>query len=448
MTVAWWKLRIPGTHHHADEVLQAMHRPALDIYSEEMLELTDSLLADLSKLFATKGKSYIYIANGHGAWEATLSNVLSRGDKLLVLESGRFAIGWGQAAAAMGVEVEVLKGDWRRAIRPAEVEARLKQDKDHRIKAIVAVQVDTASGAYNDIEEIGKAIKSTGHPALFMVDTVASLGCMPFEMDKWGIDVAMSGSQKGLMTPPGLGFVAANERAREVHKRRTCARPIGTGPSARAASITATYAGTAPVHLLFALRKAIDMLHVEGLENAFLRHRLLGEAVRRAVAVWGEGQVIGFNIAEANERSNTVTTVTMNGFDPAALQRYCKEKCGVVLGTGIGDLSGQAFRIAHMGHVNAPMIFWARSASSRSASMRLISRTARAEPKPRSNISARTWARKRGDRIFGRMGGASDTHHGSNDGYRFAPPILRDPYAAARGNGTQGDGVSHNVRSW
>ncbi len=154
-------LAIPGPHHHADAVLQAMHRPALDIYSNEMVELTEGLLGDLSKLFATKGQSYIYISNGHGAWEATLSNVLSRGDKVLVLESGRFAIGWGNAAAAMGADVEVLKGDWRRSIRPAEVEARLKQDKDHKIKAILAVQVDTASGAYNDIEAIGKAIKAT-----------------------------------------------------------------------------------------------------------------------------------------------------------------------------------------------------------------------------------------------------------------------------------------------
>src|SRR6185436_19485016 len=152
----------------------------------QMVDLTDGLLEDLAKLFVTTGRTYIHIANGHGAWESTLSNVLSRGDKVLVLESGRFAIGWGNAAAAMGADVEVLKGDWRRAIRPAEVEARLRQDKEHSIKAIVAVQIDTASGAYNDIEAIGKAIKAAGHPALFMVDTVASLGCVPFEMDKWG----------------------------------------------------------------------------------------------------------------------------------------------------------------------------------------------------------------------------------------------------------------------
>ncbi|WP_315701978.1 MULTISPECIES: pyridoxal-phosphate-dependent aminotransferase family protein [unclassified Bradyrhizobium] len=350
-------LAIPGPTTMPDEVLQAMHRPALDIYSEQMVNLTDSLMADLGKLFATKGKTYIYIANGHGAWEAVLSNVLSRGDKLLVLESGRFAVGWGHAARAMGAEVEVLKGDWRRAVRPAEVEQRLRADKDHSIKAIVVAQVDTASGVVNDIEAIGKAIKAAGHPALYMVDTVASLGCMPFQMDGWGIDVAMSGSQKGLMTPPGLGFVAANARALEVHKKANLRTPYWDWSEREGAEHYRKYGGTAPVHLLFALRQAIDMLFAEGLEHAFRRHRLLGEAVRRAVNVWSEGQVLGFNIAEPSERSNTVTTVLVGGgYDPEILKRYCKEQCGVVLGVGIGDLQGQAFRIAHMGHVNAPMV--------------------------------------------------------------------------------------------
>src|SRR5262249_30861765 len=156
---------IPGPTTMPDEVLRAMHRPAMDIYSEAMVDLTHGLLRDLSRLFATSGRCYIHIANGHGAWEAALSNVLSRGDKVLVLESGRFAIGWGNTAAAMGAEVEVLKGDGRRSIRAGEVEARLREDKQHTIKAILAVQVDTASGAYNDIEAIGKAIKASGHPA-------------------------------------------------------------------------------------------------------------------------------------------------------------------------------------------------------------------------------------------------------------------------------------------
>jgi alanine-glyoxylate transaminase/serine-glyoxylate transaminase/serine-pyruvate transaminase len=257
----------------------------------------------------------------------------------------------------MGAEVEALKGDYSRAVRPADVEERLRQDKSHSIKAVLVVQVDTASGVFNDIEAIGKAIRASGHPALYMVDTVASLGCMPFEMDEWGIDVAMSGSQKGLMTPPGLGFVAANDRAREVHKKANMRTPYWDWTERDGREHYRKYAGTAPVHLLFALRQAINMLFDEGLPHAFERHRLLAEAVRRAVAVWSEGQVLGFNITEARERANTVTTVTLaGGYDPSALQRYCKEKCGLVLGTGIGDLQGKAFRIAHMGHVNAPMI--------------------------------------------------------------------------------------------
>src|SRR5258705_2067696 len=165
-------LAIPGPTTMPDEVLRAMHRPALDIYRDQMVEMTESMLCDLSGLFATKGRSYIYIANGHGAWEAVLTNVLSRGDKVLVLESGRFAIGWGNAAAAMGADVEVLKGDWRRAIRPAEVEARLRQGKDPTLKAIPAVQVDTAPGPYNGIEGVRQAIKAAGAPALFLVSAV------------------------------------------------------------------------------------------------------------------------------------------------------------------------------------------------------------------------------------------------------------------------------------
>src|SRR6201989_2902365 len=260
-------LAIPGPTTMPDEVLQAMHRPSLDIYSREMIELTDGLHADLSKLFVTEHRTYIYISNGHGAWEAALSNVLSRGDKLLVLESGRFAIGWGNAAALMGADVEVLKGDWRRAVRPHEVEERLRRDKEHTIKAVVVVQVDTASGVQNDIEAIGKAIKASGHPALYMVDTVASLGCMPFEMDKWGIDVAMSGSQKGLMTPPGLGFLAANDRAREVHKKAGLRTPYWDWTDREGDQHYQKYAGTPPEHMLFALRQALDLLFEVGIEK-------------------------------------------------------------------------------------------------------------------------------------------------------------------------------------
>jgi alanine-glyoxylate transaminase / serine-glyoxylate transaminase / serine-pyruvate transaminase len=349
-------LAIPGPTTVPDEVLRAMHRPAVDIYSGPLLALTDSLLRDVARVFNTKGRAYIYISNGHGAWEASLTNVLSKGDKILVLESGRFAIGWGDNARRMGVEVEVLKGDMRRAVRPAEVEARLKADRGGTIKAVLVAQIDTASGVVNDIAAIGQAMRTAGHDALLMVDAVASLGCMPFDMDDWRVDVAMSGSQKGLMAPPGLGFVAANDRAREAHRTAGLRTPYWDWTDREGAEHYRKYAGTPPEHLLFGLRQALDLMFEEGLENVFRRHRLLAEAVRRAISVWAEGQVIGFNIIEPSERCDTVTPVLTNGHDPDALRAYCNEKCGVVLGHGIAELSGKAFRIAHMGHVNAPMV--------------------------------------------------------------------------------------------
>ncbi len=350
-------LAIPGPTVIPDEVLSAMHRPALDIYSEEMIEITHSVLRDLGKLFATRGQVYIYIANGHGAWEGVLSNVLSRGDKILVLQSGRFAMGWGEAARAMGVDVEILAGTWDRAVRPDEVEARLRADTAHTIKAVLVVQVDTASGVTNDIEAIGKAIRASNHPALYMVDAVASLGCMPFEMDAWGVDVAMSAAQKGLMSPPGLAYVAANDRARAVHQSAGLRTPYWDWTMRELPEHYRKYAGTAPVHLLFAQRKALDMIAAEGLPQVFERHRLLATAVREAVAVWTQGNVLSFNIVDPRERSNTVTTVAMaDGFEPTSLLDYCREKCGVIIGVGLGELGSRAFRIAHMGHVNAPMV--------------------------------------------------------------------------------------------
>jgi alanine-glyoxylate transaminase/serine-glyoxylate transaminase/serine-pyruvate transaminase len=349
-------LAIPGPTTVPDEVLRAMHRPAIDLYAGPLLALTDSLHRDIARVFQTEGRAYIYIANGHGAWEAALTNVLSKGDKILVLESGRFAVGWGVTAQRMGVEVEILKGDIRRAVHPSEVEARLRADKGGSIKAILVAQIDTASGVVNDIAAIGEARRAAGHDALLMVDAVASLGCMPFEMDKWGVDVAMAGSQKGLMTPPGLGFVAANGRAREAHKSAGLRTPYWDWTDREGEAHYQKYAGTPPEHLLFGLRQALDLLFEEGMENAFRRHRLLAEATRLAIGVWSEGQALNFNIIAPEERSDTVSVVLAQGCDPDAMRAWCRENCGVVLGHGIGDLSGKAFRIAHMGHVNAPMI--------------------------------------------------------------------------------------------
>lgn len=349
-------LAMPGPTTVPDEVLAAMHRPAVDIYGGELIGVTDRCLADLKTLFGTRGRTYIYIANGHGAWEAALSNVMSRGEKVLVLESGRFAIGWGEMAAMLGIEVEVLDGRPRRAFDPAVLEARLRADTAGEIKAVLVVQVDTASSVVNDIAALRGAIDAAGHDALFMVDAIASLGTMPFEMDAWGIDVAVTGSQKGLMSPPGLGFVAAQGKAGEAHARAGLRTRYWDWTAREGEAHYMKYCGTPPVHMLFGLRKALDMILAEGLDHVYARHAILAATTRAAVERWSEGQVLSFNITEPGERSNSVTTVRVEGQDAGRLLDWCEEQCGLTLGIGIGDLSGKAFRIAHMGHVNAPMM--------------------------------------------------------------------------------------------
>jgi alanine-glyoxylate transaminase / serine-glyoxylate transaminase / serine-pyruvate transaminase len=352
-------LASPGPTNIPDEVLRAMHRPAVEIYSKPLVAMTDGLLRDLSRLFRTAGRSYIYIANGHGAWEAALTNVLSKGDKVLVLESGKFALDWGDAAARLGAEVEVVPSDWRHAIPPEEIERRLRADKGNTIKAILAVHVETSSSLLTDIAGIGQAIKSAGHDALLMVDAVASLGCVPFEMDAWGVDVAMSGSQKGLMAPPGLGFVAANERAREAHRKAGLRTPYWDWTARDGDLHYVKYAGTPPMQMMFAMREALDILFAEGLDGVFLRHRLLAQAVRSAIAVWSKSETMDFYVAEQDARSDAVTTIVTEGWNPEALREYCNVKCGVTLGRGLGRLNGKAFRIAHMGYINAPMVLGA-----------------------------------------------------------------------------------------
>ena len=350
-------LSIPGPTTVPDEVLNAMHRPAMDIYTGPMEVITLSCLDDLRKVFRTEGRTYIYAANGHGAWEAALVNVLSRGDKVLVLESGRFALGWGETASVLGVEVEVLHQSGRRAVDAAAVEARLSDDRAGEIKAVLVVQVDTGSSVVNHIPAIRAAINAAGHDALLMVDTIASLATMSFEMDAWGVDVSVAAAQKGLMTPPGVSFVAASEKAKKAHADAGLRTNYWDWTQREGKLHYHKYCGTPPEHLVFGLRKALDMLFEEGLEAVFRRHYLLAEAVRRAVGVWSEGGILDFNIAEPAERSNAVTTVLLNdGYQPKPLLDFCREQCGVILGCGIGELSDRAFRIAHMGHINAPMI--------------------------------------------------------------------------------------------
>ncbi|MCH9670979.1 MAG: aminotransferase class V-fold PLP-dependent enzyme [Gammaproteobacteria bacterium] len=347
---------IPGPSVIPDRVLAAMNQAMPNIYEGELVDTSKSVLADLPAVARTQGDAFVTISNGHGAWEMALTNTLSRGDKVLVLESGRFAVGWGQLAGTSGVEVETLPGSDRAPVDPGAVEERLKADSGHTIKAVLVVQVDTASSVRNDIRAIRAAMDAAKHPALFMVDCIASLACERFEMDEWGVDVTVAGSQKGLMVPPGLGFVWANAKAMAAHQHadlRTGYWDWGTRGSDGPHYLK--YCGTPPIQHVYALRVALDMLTEEGLENVWWRHEVLGGAVHAAVEAWSSTGDIGFNIESPQARSNAVTTVLTGALDPNRLRALVEREAGLVLGIALAGFDG-AFRIGHMGHLNPPML--------------------------------------------------------------------------------------------
>ena len=356
-------LAIPGPTNIPEQVLRAMHRPAIDVYDGELVDICDSLHSDYKRLFRTQSDHvYTYISNGHGGWEAALSNTLSRGDRVLVLESGRFALAWGETARKMGLDVEILKGDFRRAVNPDALEARLAEDKDQQIRAILVVQIDTASGVRNDIEALGRVIRKARHPALFIVDVIASLGCVPFEFDAWAVDIALAASQKGLMSPPGLSLMAVNSRTRKLCGQGDLNTAYWDWNGKESPVFYQRFTGTPPVHLLFALRRALTMLlDEEGLQNAWERHSVLAAAARAAVQAWATGankqSAVNFNITNPSDRCDTVTTVVC---DPACraedLRNFVRDEAGLTIGAGIGQKESNGFRIAHMGHINAPML--------------------------------------------------------------------------------------------
>lgn len=348
---------IPGPSIMPERVLSAMHRPMPDIYSGELVTISDEIFQRLPELARTTGHPFVVIANGHGAWQMAISNTLARGDKVLVLESGRFAIVWGEMAEMSGVKMEVLPGADDRPVDPEALRARLADDPSHEIKAVLTVQTDTATSVRNDIPALRAAIDAAAHPALFMVDCIASLGCEPFEMDAWGVDVTVAGSQKGLMVPPGLAFLWANDKAIAAHERSD----IHVGYLDWNSRLNATahyelYAGTPPVSHLYGLREALVMIAEEGLEARWDRHRALACAVWAAVEAWSTDGGIDLNIADPAARSTAVTTILTGHIDAEELRRRCSQGAGLTLGLGIGDFAGRAFRIGHMGHLNPPML--------------------------------------------------------------------------------------------
>jgi len=354
-------LMTPGPTHVPERVLRAMQRQAIDITDGEFPPLARGCLDDLKRVFRTDSEVFIYAANGHGAWEAALCNVLSPGDRVLLPVSGNFSESWGRMAEAFDLDVEYLPGDWRHAPDPAAVEARLAEDREHAIKAVLVVQTDTATSVTTDVVAMRRAIDAANHPALYLVDAIASMGTIDLRMDEWRIDVVVSASQKALMGPPGLSFTGASEKALAAAKTATLPRRYWDWGQRLAPENYMWFCGTAPEHLIFALRESLDMVFEETLEGAFRRHARLAKAVRRGVAHWAEADGgVGFNAALPEERANSVTTISVpEGVDGAALRTLCRERFNVALGAGLGRLQGKAFRIGHMGDINEPLILGA-----------------------------------------------------------------------------------------
>jgi alanine-glyoxylate transaminase / serine-glyoxylate transaminase / serine-pyruvate transaminase len=348
---------IPGPSIVPDRVLAAMHRAMPNIYEGDLIALSNDVLDRLPGLVRTSAAAFVTISNGHGAWEMAITNTLSRGDKVLVLESGRFATAWGDMAAFAGVKTEVLNAPERGPVDAGAVEAYLRADTSREIKAIFVVQVDTASSVINDIAAIRRAIDAADHPALLMVDGIASIGCERYEMDRCGVDVTVAASQKGLMVPPGLGFVWAGPRALAAHERADLRTGYWdwTARSQEGAHYL-RYCGTPPVTHLYGLHEALDMIDEEGgLDAVWRRHAVLAGAVHAAVGAWSAPQGLDLNIVDPAARSNAVTTILTGTIDGDRLRAGASE-LGLTLGVGIGEFDGRAFRIGHMGHLNPPML--------------------------------------------------------------------------------------------
>ena len=357
-------LAIPGPSVVPDDVLRAMHRAAPNIYEGDLIELTHSLIPDLRAVARTAGKVAIYVANGHGAWEAALANTVAPGDKVLALATGRFGMGWSEMADSIGLVPELLDFGKSSPVDPTRLEERLRADTGHTIKAVLATHTDTSTSVVNDVAGIRAAIDAAGHPALLMVDCIASMACDRFEMDEWGVDVAVSASQKGLMLPPGLGFVWFGDKAAHARTRLDrVSRYWDWGPRADPDGFYQYFGGTAPTHHLHGLRTALDMIMTEGIEAVWARHATLARAIWAACEAWSDGDgTLRLNIADRAYRSHAVTALSLPAPDADRLRRWTENEAGVTLGIGLGMAepgspeAGGFFRIGHMGHVNAPMI--------------------------------------------------------------------------------------------
>ena len=354
-------LQLPGPTNIPERVLRAMCRSAIDFNGPEYARIKAECCEGLKAVFKTADLAPIYTASGHGAWEAALVNVCSPGERILMPETGNFSSGWKRMAESFGIVVDYLPGDCRRGLDPAAVEARLAEDRAHAIKAVAVVHTETATGVHNDVAAVRRAMDAARHPALLLVDAIASLAIADFRMDEWGVDVAIAAGQKGLMLPPGMSFTCINEKARAAADASTSYRNYWDWRERLPDRNTITFCGTTPEHQLFGLQESLRMLFEEGLDAVFARHARLAGAVRAAVRAWGgAGGGPELYCLDESRGANAVTTVLMpEGHDPVALRRLCRDRFGVALGMGLRDLAATTFRIGHLGDVNEPMVLGA-----------------------------------------------------------------------------------------
>ena len=342
-------LQIPGPSPVPDRILRAMDMPVMDHRGPEFQKLGRRVLDGVKGIFKTKGPVIIFPASGTGAWEAALVNVLSPGDKVLMYETGHFATLWKNMALKLDVVPEFIETDWRAGVDANRIEKRLKEDKAHEIKAVCVVHNETSTGATSRIDDVRKAIDAAGHPALLMVDTISGLASADYRHDDWGVDVTVSGSQKGLMLPPGISFNAVSDKALAAAKASKTPKLFWSWEEMLPHNKNGYFPYTPATNLLYGLAEAIDMLNEEGLDNVFARHIRHGEATRRAVAAWGLENLI----LDDRHFSPVLTAVVMpDGHNADTFRKVALDHFDISLGTGLSKVAGKVFRIGHLGDIN------------------------------------------------------------------------------------------------
>lgn len=342
-------LQIPGPSPVPGRVLRAISKQTMDHRGPDFAEVGLAAIAGMKTIFKTKQRVFIYPSSGTGAWEAALVNTLAEGDKVVMYETGHFATQWKKMATKLGIDAEFIEGDWRSGADPDRIEARLRQDSGHEIKAVCVVHNETSTGSVSPIAEVRRAIDAAGHPALLMVDTISGLASIDFQFDAWGVDVAVSGSQKGLMLPPGLSFNAVSDKAFELSKTGGMRRSYWDWQDMDAINGSGYFPYTPGTNMLYGLNEAIAMLHEEGLDNVFARHQRHGAATRSAVRHWG----LEVLCRQQGQESGVLTAVLMpEGHSADAFRATTLQHYDISLGNGLSKVADRVFRIGHLGDFN------------------------------------------------------------------------------------------------